>query len=77
MKTSNSNVIVYVKQPVQGEQTRAISDNIRALRGVVNAQHSRRAPSMICVDYDPRTINSKAILQCVSDQGFPARLVGI
>ena len=77
MKTSNSNVIVYVKQPVHREQASAISETIGALHGVVEAHTSRRAGNVICVDYDPRTIDSQHILQSVSKQGYNARLVGM
>lgn len=77
MKISNSNVIVYVKRPVDREQTRAISESISALHGVVNAQSSRRAQNMICVDYEPWIIDSQHILQCVRNQGVKARLVGM
>jgi hypothetical protein len=77
MKTSNSNVIVYVKQPVHREQTRAISETLGALHGVVDAQTSHRAGNVICVDYDPRSIDLQHILQSVSEQGYNARLVGM
>jgi len=50
IKTSNSNVIVYVKQPARREQVRVISKAIGALDGVVKAQNSSRADNMICVD---------------------------
>jgi len=68
MKTSNSNVIVYVKQPARREQVRVISKAIGALDGVVKAQNSSRADNMICVDYDPRVIESQHILRCVNKQ---------
>ena len=77
MKPSNSNVIVYVKQPVHREQTRAISETIGALHGVIETQTSQRTGSVISVDYDPRSIDSQHILQSVSEQGYNARLVGM
>ncbi|MDH3980103.1 MAG: hypothetical protein OEU91_06280 [Gammaproteobacteria bacterium] len=77
MKTSKSNVIVYVKQPVYREQTSVIRDTISTLHGVIDAQTSQRTGNVISVDYDPRAINSRHILQCVSDRGFDVRLVGM
>ena len=77
MKIGKGNVIVFVKQPVHPEQTRAISASIGTLNGVINAQNSRRAENLICVDYDPQVIGSRHILNCVSEQGFEARLVGM
>jgi len=77
MKTSNSNVIVYVKQPVHREQARALSERIGALHGVVKAQNSSRVQNVICVDYDPAAIDSRHILEYVSNRGFSARLVGM
>jgi copper chaperone CopZ len=77
MKTSNSNVIVYVKQPVHREQARAISETLGALHGVIKTQTSQRTGSVISVDYDPRSIDSQHILQSVSEQGYNARLVGM
>ena len=77
MSTSNSNVIIYVKQPVDQGRARAVSKAIGTLNGVVQAVNSHRTENAICVDYDPAVINSKYILQCVRDQGVLARLVGI
>ena len=53
MKTSNANVIVYVKQPVQHEMACLISETIGTLQGVIRAVISRRSENMIFVDYDP------------------------
>jgi hypothetical protein len=77
MNTSNANVIVYVRQPVRQGQARAISATVGALHGVVRAEHSCRSENIICVDYDPQTIASRHILQCVRNQGVSARLVGM
>jgi hypothetical protein len=77
MKTSNANVIVYVKKPVQYEMARVISKSIGALQGVVRAVNSPRSENMICVDYDPRTIGSQHILKVARDQGVPVRLIGM
>jgi copper chaperone CopZ len=77
MKTSKTNVIVYVKQPVHREQTRTITETIGSLHGVINAKSCPRTQSMISVGYDPRIVNSQHILQCVSNQGVDARLVGM
>jgi len=77
MKTGNSNVIVYVKQPVHREQVRALSERIGTLYGVVSAQNSSRAHNLICVDYNPQIIDSQHILACASNRGFAARLVGM
>ena len=77
MKTSNSNVIVYVKQPVHREQTRAISEAIGALHGVISARTSGRTEKVIYVDYNPRAVDSQHILKRVSEQGYNARLVGM
>ena len=77
MSTSNSNVIVYVRQPVGQGGVRTVSRAIGKLHGVVQAVHSHRTENAICVDYDPAVINSQSILQCVRDQGVTARLVGI
>jgi len=77
MKTSNSNVIVYVKQPVQPEQSRVISATIGALQGVIGAHASQRSGNVISVDYDPKIISSQHILQHVSASGFNVRLVGM
>jgi hypothetical protein len=77
MKSSNANLIVYVQRPVQQGQARVISKTIGALRGVVRAVSSPRSENMICVDYDPRTVDSQHILQVARGQGAPVRLVGM
>lgn len=77
MKHSNSNVIVYVQQPLQTEQTRIISQALCALRGVLQARTSSRSSRVICVDYDPVDVDSQRILRSVTSCGFDARLVGM
>jgi hypothetical protein len=77
MNTSNANVIVYVQRPVQQGNSRLISETIGALPGVVRAVSSPRSENMICVDYDPRTVDSQHILQVARGQGVPVRLVGM
>ena len=74
MNRPNASVIVYLKQP---EHNRDISQNIASLNGVRKTRISERANSMICVDYDPRTTDSRHILQSVTSQGIDARLVGM
>ena len=77
MNTANANVIVYVRQPVNAEQGCRLRDAISALRGVSNASASDRAATLMCVDYDPSTVDSQRILNAVTSQGFSARLVGM
>jgi hypothetical protein len=54
-----------------------ISETISTLQGVVRAVNSPRSENMICVDYDPATIDSRHILQVAREHGVPARLVGM
>jgi hypothetical protein len=77
MKTSNANVIVYIKQPVRHEISRVISESIGTLQGVIHAVNSRRSENMICVDYDPGTVGSQHILRVAREHGVPVRLVGM
>jgi hypothetical protein len=77
MSTGNANVIVYVREPVNAEQGRRLRDTVSALRGVRNASTSDRTATLMSVDYDPSTIDSQLILNCVTGQGFSARLVGM
>lgn len=77
MNTANANVIVYVRQPVSAEQGRRLREAIGELRGVSNATASRRATTLMCVDYDPSAVDSQRILNAVTSRGYSARLVGM
>jgi hypothetical protein len=77
MKTSNANVIVYIKKSVRHELSREISQSIAALQGVTSAVSSRKSDNMISVDYDSGTVGSQHILQVAREHGVPARLVGM
>jgi hypothetical protein len=77
MNTGNANVIVYIRQPLGPEQTRQLRHSVGALRGVTQASTSDRTATVMCVDYDPTTIDSQRILSCVTGQGVAARLVGM
>jgi cell division protein FtsX len=77
MRTSNANVIVYIKKSVRHELSREISQSIAALQGVTSAVSSRKSDNMISVDYDSGTVGSQHILQVAREHGVPARLVGM
>jgi hypothetical protein len=77
MRTCNANVIVYVKQPLREGMASLISEAISSLQGVVRAVNSPRSESLICVDYDPASVDSRHILQVVREHSVPARLVGM
>jgi hypothetical protein len=77
MQSGKTNVIVYVRQPVQRVQKFRIAEAIGSLNGVSSAVSSPHAHGMICIDYDLGRISSGQILQCAESQGVDARLVGM
>jgi hypothetical protein len=77
MKCHTASVIVYINEPVVQQRSETVSESLRKLCGVSCAEISRRIRSMVLVDYDPMSIDSQRILQCVKDQGCSAVLVGM
>ena len=77
MKTSNANVIVYVKGSAGTQQIDQLGASVAALEGVVKTGPGASTSHMILVDYDPGTVDSQHILGRVREQGFSATLIGM
>ena len=77
MKTSNANVIVYVKDSVGADQIDQLGASVAALEGVVQTRPGANTSHIILVDYDPHAVQSQHILGRVREQGFQATLVGM
>lgn len=77
MKPHNANLVVHVNEAVAPDQALDLARNVIALGGVGHASMSRHANHLMLVDYDPRSVDSQGILQCVLAQGYSASLVGM
>ena len=77
MSHQNTNILVYLKQPVRQGQVRKLSLAVRGLRGVVNTEVSKWTRSFLSVSYDPDTTDSKHIIEYVNSHGYSAVLVGM
>jgi hypothetical protein len=77
MRVTSTNIVVDVKQLLSSDSGDQLLGDLSTTPGVTKAWVSTRARRLVLVDYDPRVIDSQAILDAVSRRGFDARLVGM
>lgn len=77
MQTTQANVVVDVKPVLSGGAGDELLSELRRAQGVTGVRTSPRTRGLVLVDYDPKIIDSQAILQRVVQRGFYARLVGM
>ena len=65
-----ADVTLHIDEELSAEQRGSID-------GVVSVHNSDRSPHLTVVEYDPRRVDSQAILKRVRDQGRHAQLVGL
>lgn len=77
MPRTQVNIMVDVKQALNGESGEALVEELGGLRGVSQARVSAWTPRLVLVDFDPMLTDTQRILGTVVRRGFDARLVGM
>jgi hypothetical protein len=72
-----ADVTVHIDEDLSAEQRGAIEASLRSFDGVVSVHNGDRSPHLTVVEYDPRRVDSQAILKRVKEQGAHAQLVGL
>lgn len=70
-------ITLHIDENLSTEQRETIEESLRALDGVVSIHNSEKTPHLTIVQYNPDTINSRGILNRVTDQGAHAELIGL
>ena len=76
MPTYKANVVVHVDESLSDKQLHDMKQGLSYLSGVVSTCVHERTPHLIIVDYNPRTVHSRALLGYLNSSGLHAQLVG-
>ena len=69
-------VIIHINESVSHDRRVEIADMIRDHTGVMGVAHHDEKPHLLIVEYDPKQVHAKDLLQVALDQGVHAQLVG-
>ena len=70
-------VTIHIDETVAGEEREGIQDKLRSLDGVMAAASHEHTPHLMLVEYNPDLIDSRKILDTVTDTGIHAELIGM
>lgn len=77
MQATQANIVLDVQQALGRQSGDALVNELGEMPGVSRAWVSPRTRRLMLVDYDPKVINSRRILDTVVRRGFDARLIGM
>lgn len=77
MNNTISDVIIHTPHPMTAEQFEEVSQQVRAVDGVISFYQNPRLPGFIMVVYNASRTQALSILNKVTRIGVNARLVGI
>jgi hypothetical protein len=76
MPTYKANVVVHVDESLSAKQLHDMEEGLSYLSGVFNTCVREKTPHLFVVDYNPRTIDSRALLGYLNSSGLHAQLIG-
>ena len=77
MTEYDANVVVHIDENLSKDEIHGIEKDLSTHQGIVSACCHENTPHLMVVDYDPRVLNSKRLLEFFSGSGVHAELVGI
>ncbi len=77
MTPRSSDVLVYLRGPVDAAARARTAAAIASLPGVRSVRDAVRARSLLVVYFDPAVASAQAVLRAVQSLGFTASLVGL
>jgi hypothetical protein len=72
-----ADVTLHLDENLDHDAREQIQDKVRGLGGVVAAVSHDERPHLMVVEYNPKEVDSQAILGCVRGQGVHAELIGL
>ncbi len=72
-----ADVTIHIDETVAVDDREGLQDKLRALDGVLAAASQDETPHLMVVEYNPDLIDSREILDAVTDSGVHAELIGL
>jgi hypothetical protein len=77
MMDKMADVTIHIDEAVPAEDREGLQDKLRSLDGVMAAASQDHTPHLMVVEYNPDRIDSRTILEAVTDSGVHAELIGM
>jgi hypothetical protein len=72
-----ADVTIHVDQPMDEETATRLEDTLRQRMGVVSVRINPDRPQLVIVEYNPKQINSRDLVDVPRFMGMSAELVGL
>lgn len=76
MHTYDANVVVHIDESLSNHQISDMEKSLAGMSGILSACVHEKTPHLMVIDYDPRTVESTALLQHIRGTGLHAELIG-
>lgn len=77
MAEYDANVVVHIDETLTENEIHDIEKELSEHNGIVSACCHENTPHLMVVDYDPRILDSRTLLDFITGNGVHAELVGI
>ncbi|HSD40665.1 MAG TPA: hypothetical protein VLD36_02255 [Burkholderiales bacterium] len=73
----NANVLMHFAARLDDRQVDDLRAALAAVAGVARVEAGRKLRQLLLIDYDPRVVSARALVEAVRHRGFTPRLVGM
>jgi hypothetical protein len=72
-----SDILIHIDEPLDDDRIHALERDLGSERGVLSACVNERTRHLLLVDFDPRALKPRAVLEAVRSRGLHAEMVGL
>ena len=72
-----TDVTFHINENLDRQQRTELEKRLRSLTGVISVGNSDLTPHLMMVEYNPKDVNSKRLLEVVRAQGVHAEMIGL
>lgn len=76
MLSYDANAVVHINEFLSAEQIHELERDLADISGVVSACAHKKTPHLLVVDYDPRALEARQLVQHFERSGLHAALIG-
>jgi copper chaperone CopZ len=74
---NTANVLMHFATRLEDRQVDDVCAALAAVAGVARVEAGRKLRQLLLVDYDPRVVSTRALIDAVRNRGYTPRLVGM
>ncbi len=76
MISYDANAVVHINESLSADEIHSIERKLAGVSGVVSACTHVKTPHLMVVDYDPRALQARQLVQHIKREGLHAALIG-